>query len=518
MPIRTTTSPASPASARRRAGRPLRGLPGGEPVLQPNTLPHFKEFCLRLRLDNGKPFVIEPFQELILADYFDGVLETLVLLPSGNGKTTLFAALALYHLLMTPDPAVYIMAASRDQAGLMLKHIRRFIEKSRGLQKRVKALRRGANLIGREGFIEVLASDADTADGIGPTLALIDELHRHKDTQLYVVAFKGLKKRGGQLLHCTTAGESENSPLGQLRKRGLALPGLTRNGKHRYARAADGTFAFHEWALDQDDDMHDMKVVKQANPLSTITLRHLQAEHAAMKWWAWARFACGLWVAGEHSAISPIDWAECPAKSIDVEQPAYLAVDLAWVNDCTAIVPVQALAADDVRIDRPAVIEPPGDGTAIRERQILDTIRVFKGRYRLKGVVIDPEAGGRQLIEKLEGSYHLDDGTEVHLGLEVIEHSQKNEPMIDAAMKLDRLVGERFLSHPHETTLTAHVLACAAKRFDDGRMKLVKRRKDPEPIDAGVASAMGVRVALADFDIETQDDSVYGERDLLILD
>ncbi len=512
MPIRTTTSAASRPSS---SVKPLPGLPGGKPLLTPNTLPHFKEFCLRLRLDNGKPFVIEPFQEEILADYFDGVLETLVLLPSGNGKTTLFAALALYHLLYTParcggaDPAIYIMAASRDQAALMLKHIKRFIEKSKGLQKRVKPLRRGARLIGREGEIEVLASDADTADGIAPTLALIDELHRHKNTELYEVAFKGLKKRNGQLLHCTTAGETEKSPLGELRKRGLKLPGLKKIGKHSFARNVLKTFAFHQWALDRGDDMHDIAVVKQANPLSAITEQHLAAEHDALKWWAWARFACGLWVAGEHSAISPIDWADCPAKTVDPTVASYLVLDLAWVQDTTAIAPVQAVTTTDVRVGRPAVIEPPGDGTAIRENKILDTIRVFKGQLLLKGVVMDPEAGGRALVEKIEGGYHNDAGEYVHLGLEVIEHTQKPEPMTDAAMKLDGVIRNRYLSHPHEETLTAHVLAAVAKQTGDQRHRLVKRRKDPEPIDAAICCAMGVRVALADLDEEPIDRSLY---------
>lgn len=488
MPLKTaTTSPVS------------RRPPAKTDRLKPNTLPHFREFCRRLTLDNGKPFILEPFQELILTDYFDGYLETLVLLPSGNGKTALFAALALYHLLFYPDPEVFIMAASRDQAGRMLKHIKGFVERSPGLTKRVRVVRRGARLrSGKPGEIEVLASDADTADGIGPTLALIDELHRHKDEALYEVALKGLKKRGGQLIHCTTAGESLNSPLGRLRGRARKIKGLRRRGMHSCARNRNKTLAYHEWSLGKDDDMHDMRVVKQANPLSTITAQQLAAEHAAMKWWAWARFACGLWVAGEHSAVSPTDWASCPSKPLTDDRQTTLAIDLAWVLDCTAIAPVQAHSRKDIRIGRPAIIEPPGDGTAIREEQILHAVRVFIETVHASRVVLDPEAGGRALIEKLED-----------LGLEVIEHSQKNDPMCDAAMRLDEVIRTRALSHPHEATLTAHVLAAAAKPFSDGRHKLVKRRKDPEPIDGAVACAMGVRVVLAELDEEPIDMSLY---------
>ena len=50
--------------------------------------------------ESGRPLVIEGFQRLVLADYFDGARETVVLLVGKkNGKTSLFAAVALWHVL-----------------------------------------------------------------------------------------------------------------------------------------------------------------------------------------------------------------------------------------------------------------------------------------------------------------------------------------------------------------------------------------------------------------------------------
>lgn len=443
-----------------------------------------------MTLDNGSPFEVEPFQRSLLADYFDGVRETLVLLPSGCGKTTLYAALALYCLLSTPEPEIFLMAASRDQAGRMHEHIKGFIERSPGLQRHVRPLRRRCELVGRKGFVEILASDADTADGIGPTLAIIDELHRHKDTALYEVALKGLKKRGGQLLHCTTAGETEQSPLGELRRRGLRLPGLVREGMHTHGRSE--SFAFHEWALTPDDDPHDMEVVKQANPLSSITVEDLAVEHEAMKWWAWARFACGLWTAGEHAAISPLDWAGCAAPDLafypDLQH--VLSIDLAWVLDTTAINAVQAVNPTDIRALPVATIKPPGDGTAIREEQILAPVREWKRAHpTVRGVVLDPEAGGRSFVEKLED-----------LGLPVIVHSQKNGPMADAASRFDEVIRNRHFRHVGDPQVTAQVLAASAKQLEGGRWKFVKRRKNPEWIDHAISLAMGVRSELGELD------------------
>jgi phage terminase large subunit-like protein len=49
-----------------------------------------------------------------------------------------------------------------------------------------------------EGVVKVLASDVDTADGVIPTLAIVDELHRHKSADLYGVFRDGLGPRSGR--------------------------------------------------------------------------------------------------------------------------------------------------------------------------------------------------------------------------------------------------------------------------------------------------------------------------------
>lgn len=500
MPL---TKPRSREARQRRAWTPAAPVENGTFIFIKPTLEHFVEFCAKLRLDSGHPFVVEPWQREVLTDYFDGVRETLLLLPSGNGKTTLYASLVLHHLLYTDSPEAFIVASSRDQAGRMHKHIVGFIARSKHLQRLVRPLKRTVELIHRPGSVEVLPADGDTVDGIGGTLTIGDEMHRWPaGNGVYAIAQKGLKKRQGQLLIGSTAGETMQSLLGRLRQRCLQLPNLTRRGMYTHGRAADGTLAYHEYALSLDDDAHDMKVVKQANPLSTITEKDLGAEHASMTWWEWARFACGLWVAGQHAAVSPLDWAACQHFSVEFQPDLghLLTIDLAWVEDCTAINAVQAVSQRDVRLKKVAIVEPARDGTALREEQILSPIRQWKADNPLiTGVVLDPEAGGRSLVEKLED-----------LDLEVIEHSQKS-PAMCAAFKSfhgaiirrvddDDADSARVLQVESDPELTRHVLAAEAKTIEGYGSRLVKRRKNPEPIDGGVSAAMGVRVALGELD------------------
>src|SRR5687767_12676447 len=82
----------------------------------PAELDAFARFCERnLTAEDGRPFVLEPFERTYLAEHFEGVSETVVLISKKNGKSSTLAGLSLYHLLTVPFAEVAIVAASRDQ-------------------------------------------------------------------------------------------------------------------------------------------------------------------------------------------------------------------------------------------------------------------------------------------------------------------------------------------------------------------------------------------------------------------
>ena len=311
--------------------------------------------------------VVEPFQRMMLADYFAGVRSSLVIIPKKNGKTTLLGALAIFHLLSTPDADCVIAAASREQAGIMLRQIHGFIRRSPELRKRLDVTQRVISYERLGGTIRVLASDVDTVDGAIPTLALIDELHRHKHPDVYGVLRDGLGPRQGQLITISTAGDDENSPLGVMRAKAYAAPGLERDGAHRYVKTAD--FTLHEWALEPDADRDDLELVKTANPASWQTVAELRKrqQDPSMMPWQWARFACGIWMAGEESAISEKDWRACadPDSDLPPGTPGVLiGLDLSDKWDTTAFVPIAKIDGRAV-VGKPTILVPPQDGTAL---------------------------------------------------------------------------------------------------------------------------------------------------------
>ena len=201
-------------------------------------------------MSGGRPLVIEGFQREILADYFDGARELVVILSKKNGKTSLFAGLALWHVITVPFADVAILAASRDQAGKLLQQLTGYIKRSTALREQLRITQRVVHCDRTDGKVAVMAADSDTLDGWGGTLALVDELGRHKSEENFGLLRDGLGPRDGQLVAFSTAGDDEDSALGRIRIRAHGIPGFGPAGdnpKHKIGRA-DG-FAFHEWSL-----------------------------------------------------------------------------------------------------------------------------------------------------------------------------------------------------------------------------------------------------------------------------
>jgi Phage terminase-like protein, large subunit len=254
-------------------------------------------------------------------------------MPKKNGKTTLLAALALYHLLMVPVAECVVGAASRDQAAILHRQACGLVKRS-GLERRpvegsnphARAVYEGyfslrhREIEFEEGRIRVLAADVSTADGVIPTLALVDELHRHPPGgELYGVFRDGLGPRDGQIITISTPGSTKESTLGELREKALEFARTVR-GRRRVYRTKD--FVLVEWGLLEGDNPEDMKTVKMANPAPHQTIAKLRKRRnsPSMKPWQWRRFGAGMWTSAEEPVIDEKVWDG-------------LAVDLGGVTD-----------------------------------------------------------------------------------------------------------------------------------------------------------------------------------------
>ena len=463
-------------------------------VLLPDVveLDAFSRFCERtLAAEDGRPFMLEPFQREILEDFFGDASELVVLLPKKNGKSSLLAALALFHLLSTPFAEVIAVAASRDQAGIMLRQVVGFVRRSPALKARLQVKQREIVSEATGGRIRVLASDVDTVDGQLPTLALVDELHRHRSPELYGLLRDGLGPRQGRLVAISTAGSDETSPLGRLRSRAHTLPGVRHAGAHRHVIA--GTFAFHEWALEPDADTDDLALVLTANPASWVNLAELERRRtASMRAWQWRRFTCGIWAHGEDAAISDKEWRACADPTVvvpDGAQGVHIGVDLGWKHDKTALVPVwRPDESGPVLVARPVILSAPGDGTSTSVEDVFAACATMAERWPKCVFVLDPLAGGEHLAQRIDAELPR---------VTVSTHSQSHSAMCLASARLSEAIAEGRLRHPDDSELSAHVLAAAVRQVGE-QWRLAKQKGRDAPIDAAIALAMAHSALIGD--------------------
>lgn len=486
--------------------------------LEPFTVEHFRRYCHALRLDNGERFDLEDFQEEIAADIFAGFSEVWVVIPEGNGKTTFMAALALYHGDYTESAFVPIGASSREQAEVMYRQAEGLVFRTPGMRdrfkcqegyRRIKCLRMG-------GRIQVYAADDRTADGIIPTLALIDEPHRMRNLRLYRTWKGKLLKRGGQIGAISTAGEPGGEfedARANMRRTALEV---TVDGCHTRAVGEDSVL--HDWAVPKVSQAEDMDVVAQANPLPTLTAEVLRKkrESPTMTREHWLRFVCNLATALDGNGVTPEDWDALGESGLqpDIHADGFGWIDVGWKIDTTGIGVLLWESPERRVVTDTLVLEPPVDEGAIVEA-ILDRHERFP---RLRGWVMDPNAGAQQMAQLLEKGEHP---LQVERGIgpiEFIAHSQDNAPMSEAARRLDEAIRNGWLVHDGNRKLRAHVLNAVRKatgpekyRFDRPRDAQGERRKR-YPIDLLTGLLIGHNVA-AD---EMESGSAYEDSELLI--
>lgn len=459
--------------------------------------------------------VLEDWQRGVMLDLFDGAQEAVVLLPKGNGKTTLFGAMSLFHLVTTKDARCYIAAASRDQATLMYQHAAGFVQRNPELAKLVlvragyRELRNKAD----SGFVKVLASDSNTADGVAPTLALVDELHRHKTPDLYAVFRDGLGKRANaQMVTISTAGADTRSPLGVLRDRAHQLEDREQDGFHLRARSPDGSFVAHEWAVPVGEDTDDVEVVKRANPSSFVTVEDLRRRHESpsMHERDWLRFACNQWHGSlEDAWIEPGKWGalEVPGVFIPDHADVWVGVDIGLRHDTSAVVVISqeedTEEAPGRWIVESTVFEPP-EGGELQLAEVENHIMGLADKFTVRGVVYDRWAFSRS-AQELESR-----------GLLTIEFPMTNERTVPACARLLEAVNRGEFAHDGDPVLTAHIEAGAVRmtergwRISKGRTTQVGTGK----IDALIALLLVFTVASQN---GGSGESVYESQDLIVL-
>jgi phage terminase large subunit-like protein len=409
------------------------------------------------------PLKLEDFQRQILRDHAGPARELIVVIPKKNYKTTTLATLAIHHVTEVEDAEVPILASTREQAGVMYRQAEKMIRRSGvkdprrkdvfhlgGFTYEVRPGYKEIRCVQTRGLIKVLPAEAGAVDGIIPTLALVDELHRHPDGQLYGVLSDGLGARNGRMVTISTAGADETSFLGLMRE-GFRESGGTKRGRH--FRVQVGSDVYHEWALGPEDDPENLRHVKKANPAKGQTPAELKRrrDSKGMTTGRWLRFACGIWTAGEEPEIQAKDWD--PLKvDIGQIQPGERVVLVPSVGHNAAIALVAPRPEGRVAC-KVEVIEPV-DGTSILARtedRILELAREYDAEIHAPGV------GFIRSRELLIGNR-----------LRVVEAPQSVAGVSAATGTFNRVLRAGLLMHDGDPILRTHALSATMKTNEAG--------------------------------------------------
>ena len=452
---------------------------------------HFKDYCARLVIDTGAQLELEDFQLEICQPILDGVKEVWAILPESNGKTSLMAAVALYHADFTPNPWVPIAASSRDQAEILARQAYQMIRATPGMLGRfrifegyreIRSLQNGGR------GIKVYAADTTTGDGVIPTLAICDEGHRWVDLALYRLWRGKLGKRSGQIVMISTAGE----PGGDFEDTRDAirdqLPHKETVGCHTQAWGPQ--MVMHEWRVQNEKDCKDPAKVKEANPFSVITEESLREELTAptCDFGNWKRLKCNLPSRTIQAAITEEEWAKAKVHlGIPAGDRIDVGVDSAWKHDTFAIAPIWHYPDENYDLlGDPTVLTPPRDGSSMHPDVVKEAFIELHARNPIDTAVMD-----------LERANDIGAWLEDELGITVVDRPQTNMNAVEDYDCFMRGLRGGTLKHTNADVLRRHVMNAIGRqlpgdkrRFDRPSQSRAKRRQEMRVIDALTAAAM----------------------------
>lgn len=268
--------------------------------------------------------------------------------PKKNGKSFLIGGLPLYHLAVEqPERAeAYGCASAKDQAGIVFRAAAYLCDGNEWLKSKLKIIPSTKRIVqrGGPGFYSVISADGDLQDGIEPSLAIIDELHRWKTAKahtLYEVVTKGTISRDrSMIVQITTAGDVSESPIcwaeHQAARRIL-------DGEEQRGRLYPMIFSADEGRVAKEPEYWKTREARVlANPSHEDNGGFLKDEKIAEEIEkgraTFLRYHLNIWGQKEGRWLESGEWARGDAETRSLlGRPVWLGLDLSSTTDFTAL-------------------------------------------------------------------------------------------------------------------------------------------------------------------------------------
>ncbi|KQY21027.1 terminase [Rhizobium sp. Root483D2] len=478
----------------------------------------------------GSPFQLDPWAERVIRKLYgprhdDGrriVRRLVLLLPRGNRKTSLCAAITLLHLVgpeKLPGGLTVSAASAHEQAMELFNEAAMIVQSDRRLEKHL-AVREYTSSITyrklRSRYIAV-ASDGKVQHGKTPNVVIADELHAWEgkagQRQWEALDSALVKVPGTLLIVATTSGRGQEN---------LAWRTVEYAMKVQKGEIDDTATLPVIFAAEKDDDWKDEAVWFAVNPgmvhgypdLDSYRDKAQKAINSPSDRDSFLQFNLNVWL--DHSASPFIEMpvydegrGEVDLATFEAEQtPCWLGVDLSSNDDLTAVVaawgnpeegysvypwffcPEDKLRkrADKDGVPYPAWAEDglilPTPGNVVDFRIVEDRIRDICATFNVREIAFDPHLARNMLNNLLED------------GLPAVEMRQGWVTMAPAVKELERaIIGGRF-RHGGHPVLRWHFDNIAVETDKAGNKSLHKG-KSRDKIDGAMATAMAIGRAAA---------------------
>lgn len=293
----------------------------------------------------GRPVTLEPWQQFVLGSLFGwkradgtrrfrtGYLE----ISRKNGKSTLAAGVGLYLLDADGEGGaeVYSAATKRAQAKITFDEATRMVKASPFLRRRITTVRDNLHIVNSASKFEPLGRDADSMDGLNIHAAIVDELHAHKNREVWDVLETATGARRQPLMFAiTTAGFDRQSVCWEM---------------HEYTQKLldrvleDDSFFGVIYAVDEEDDWEVEANWVKANPnlevsvkLDDLQRKAIKAKEMPSALNSFLRLHLDQWTQAESRWMDPDKWRGC-GHAVDGEglrgRICYAGLDLSSTTD-----------------------------------------------------------------------------------------------------------------------------------------------------------------------------------------
>lgn len=297
----------------------------------------------------GKPFILEPWQEFIIANLFLKYKSTkyrvanelYIQVSRKAGKDAFMAAIALYLMVLEGEasPEIVCAANSTDQGRILFNYITQFSKSIDPKENVISLYRNYVQTEFNNGICKVISSDASRADGMNLSAFFLDEFHEAKDRLMYDVlkSSQGMREQPLAVI-ITTAGYNLEGPCHDMYELAIQVLGEV--------KTMDNFFPFI-WQLDPEDDYTDPKNFIKCQPNLGVTVTEEFMIGEANKAKADPTSEVGvktktfnIWCSSEFQWIKPEVIVQC-MQDIKLEDYAgyscIAGVDLSSVGDMSAL-------------------------------------------------------------------------------------------------------------------------------------------------------------------------------------